>query len=41
MQMIDRTEIVKGLRYSTYVIFHPFKGFWDLKHEKKGNLESA
>lgn len=23
------------------MIFHPFKGFWDLKHEKKGNAGSA
>jgi hypothetical protein len=39
--MIDKSAIGKGLRYSTYVIFHPFKGFWDLKHEKKGNAQSA
>ena len=34
-------EILDGLWYSFYVIFHPFKGFWDLKKEKKGNLRSA
>lgn len=34
-------EIVSGIRYSTYVIFHPFKGFWDLKKEGKGNLGAA
>ena len=34
-------RILKGLQYSCYVIFHPFKGFWDLKHEKKGNAFSA
>ncbi|MHB1484018.1 MAG: Yip1 family protein [Saccharofermentanales bacterium] len=35
------SEVTAGIRYSTYVIFHPFKGFWDLKHEKKGNFRSA
>ncbi|HPT78166.1 MAG TPA: Yip1 family protein [Candidatus Atribacteria bacterium] len=34
-------EVLRGLRYVTYLIFHPFNGFWDLKHEKKGNLGSA
>lgn len=27
--------------YSKYVSFHPFDGFWDLKHEKRGSLLSA
>lgn len=30
-----------SLRYSLHVVFHPFDGFWDLKHEKRGNLLSA
>lgn len=34
-------RIAGGLRYSLYLIFHPFKGFWDLKHERRGNLGSA
>lgn len=34
-------EVLRGLRYVFYLIFHPFNGFWDLKHEKKGNLGSA
>lgn len=29
------------LRYGTYVIFHPFDGFWDLSHEKRGSLAAA
>jgi hypothetical protein len=29
------------MRYSLYVIFHPFKGFWDLKNENRGNVRSA
>lgn len=35
------SRVLRGLQYSLYVIFHPFKGFWDLKHEKKGNAFSA
>ncbi len=27
--------------YAFYVIFHPFDGFWDLKHEKRGSLRVA
>lgn len=34
-------SLTKSLRYSLYVIFHPFKGFWDLKHEKKGTVKAA
>ncbi|MFD0712244.1 YIP1 family protein [Paenibacillus sp. GCM10027626] len=26
------------LRYSIYNAFHPFKGFWELKYEKRGRL---
>ena len=35
------SRMLNGLRYSLYVVFNPFKGFWDLKHEKKGNVFSA
>lgn len=31
----------KTLRYSLYVIFHPFDGFWDLIHEKRGSIGAA
>lgn len=34
-------EVLKGLKYSLHVICHPFDGFWDLKHEKRGNAKSA
>ena len=27
--------------YAFHVIFHPFDGYWDLKHEKRGSLRSA
>ena len=30
-----------AVRYALYVIFHPFDGFWDLVHEKRGSLAAA
>ena len=27
--------------YAKHVIFHPFDGFWDLTHEKRGSLAAA
>ncbi len=42
------TAIKKGkktfkeeLLYAFHVIFHPFDGFWDLKHEHRGSLRGA
>lgn len=29
------------LKYSLYLSVHPFKGFWDIKHEKKGSIKTA
>ncbi len=31
----------KTLKYALYVIVHPFDGFWDLTHEKRGSLAAA
>jgi len=31
----------ESLRYSLYVITHPFDGFWDLIHEKRGTIAAA
>ena len=39
--MIRTREVLSGISYSLYVIFHPFKGFWNLKKEKRGNLPAA
>lgn len=33
--------ILMGMKYSFYIIFHPFDGFYDMRHEKKGNPVSA
>ena len=30
-----------SLLYAKHVIFHPYDGFWDLKHEKRGTLSAA
>lgn len=34
-------EILNSLKFSFYVIFHPFDGFWCAKREKKGDARSA
>ena len=34
-------QLLKELRYSLYIPLHPFKGFWDLKHEKEGSFSTA
>ncbi len=36
-----RQRYLASLRYSLYVITHPFDGFWDLVHEKRGTLAAA
>ncbi len=35
------SRYLKTLRYSLYVIFHPFDGTWDLTHEKRGSMAAA
>ena len=32
---------VASLKYAKYVLFHPFDGFWDLTHEKRGSFAAA
>lgn len=34
-------RVIGGLTYALHVVVHPFDGFWDLKHEKRGNAASA
>ncbi|MBR4072532.1 MAG: YIP1 family protein [Clostridia bacterium] len=40
-QNIKESDTYIKLKYSRYLIFHPFDGFWDIKHEKRGNLKTA
>jgi hypothetical protein len=30
-----------GFKYAFHIIFHPFDGYWDMRHEKRGNLISV
>ena len=36
-----RKTFGQELMYGFYTIFHPFDGFWDLKHEKRGSVRAA
>ena len=32
---------VESIKYAKHVLFHPFDGFWDLTHEKRGTFAAA
>ena len=36
-----RKTFAQELWYSLHIIVHPFDGFWDLKHERRGSLRAA
>ena len=36
-----KDRYVDSLKYSLYVITHPFDGFWDLTHERRGTIAGA
>lgn len=38
---VGRKSIKEELLYAFHIIFHPFDGFWDLKHEQRGSVRSA
>lgn len=40
-EKLNNYKVIKEIRYSNYTMFHPFDGFWDLKHEKRGSLAAA
>jgi len=40
-QRLKRSDTYIKLKFSRYLIFHPFDAFWDIKREKKGNLKTA
>ena len=38
---VGKKTFGEELVYVTHLIFHPFDGFWDLKHEKRGSVRAA
>lgn len=34
-------EYVASMKYAKHVLFHPFDGFWDLTHERRGSFAAA
>jgi hypothetical protein len=34
-------QTLKELKYALYVTIHPFKGFWDIKHEGEGSFRTG
>ena len=38
---VGRKTYLEELLYAFHLIFHPFDGFWDLKHEKRGSVRAA
>ena len=36
-----KRTFVSELLYGFYVMLHPFDGFWDLKHEKRGSVRAS
>ena len=37
----DKRTFAEEVLYGIHLIFHPFDGFWDLKHEKRGSVRGA
>ena len=38
---IGKKSFGEEILYAFHIMFHPFDGFWDLKHEKRGSLRGA
>ena len=41
VQKLKASAGYQKYRYGTYVMFHPFDGFWDIKREKRGDARTA
>ncbi len=37
----EKKTFGKEILYAFHLLFHPFDGFWDLKHEKRGSMRGA
>lgn len=40
-EKLEKYRLYREVHYSNHTMFHPFDGFWDLKHEKRGSLKAA
>jgi len=40
-KMKEKRTFWEAFLYAFHIIFHPFDGFWDLKHEKRGNFKAG
>ncbi len=40
-KMKDKRTLKEALLYGFHIIMHPFDGFWDMKHEKRGNMKAS
>ncbi len=38
---VGRKTYGEELLFAAHLVFHPFDGFWDLKHEKRGSIRGA
>ena len=38
---VGRKTYIEELLYAFHLAFHPFDGFWDLKHEKRGSVRAS
>lgn len=38
---LEKSRLYREVHYSSYTMFHPFDGYWDLKREKRGSLAAA
>ncbi|MCL2774677.1 MAG: YIP1 family protein, partial [Oscillospiraceae bacterium] len=36
-----KLKLASHMLYGFHIIFHPFDGFWDMKHEKRGSMLAA
>ena len=49
MGKVNKSAVARGathtykeeLCYGLHLVFHPFDGYWDLKHEKRGSMRAA
>jgi len=40
-KLLAKRTFLSEIMYGFHIIFHPFDGFWDLKHEKRGSVRGA